>query len=43
LDRKNLHLERLRHIISDSLNIDPAVLSDPALSVDLKEIYHTQA
>ena len=39
LDRKNLHLERIRHIISDSLNIDPAVLIDPALSVDLRAIY----
>ena len=40
LDRKNLHLERIRNIISDSLNIDPAVLIDPALSVDLKAIYN---
>jgi hypothetical protein len=42
LDRKNLHLERIRHIISDSLNIDPAVLIDPALSVDLAGIYKAQ-
>jgi cytidylate kinase len=40
LDRKNLHLERIRNIISDSLNIDPAVLIDPGLSVDLKAIYN---
>jgi CMP/dCMP kinase len=43
LDRKNLHLERIRMIISDSLRIDPAVLIDPALSVDLNAIYHTQS
>ena len=42
LDRKNLHLERIRNIISDSLKIDPAVLIDPALSVDLRAIYKAQ-
>jgi cytidylate kinase len=39
LDRKNLHLGRIRNIISDSLKIDPAVLIDPSLSVDLKAVY----
>ena len=39
LDRKNLHLGRIRNIISDSLNIDPAILVDPSLSVDLKAVY----
>jgi CMP/dCMP kinase len=39
LDRKNLHLGRIRNIISDSLKIDPAVLVDPSLSVDLKAVY----
>ena len=42
LDRKNLHLERILNIISDSLNIDPAVLIDPARSVDLRAIYKAQ-
>jgi cytidylate kinase len=39
LDRKNLHLERIRNLISDSLKIAPAVLLDPSLSVDLKAVY----
>ncbi len=39
LDRKNLHLGRIRNIISDSLKIDPAILIDPSLSVDLKSVY----
>ena len=39
LDRKNLHLGRIRNIISDSLNIDPGILVDPSLSVDLKAVY----
>jgi cytidylate kinase len=39
LDRKNLHLGRIRNIISDSLKIDPAILIDPSLSVDLKAVY----
>src|SRR5258707_9877411 len=39
LDRKNLHLERIRNIISDSLKIDAAVLVDPGPSVDLKAVY----
>jgi cytidylate kinase len=42
LDRKNVHLERLRHIIADSLKIDPRVLADPSLSVDLKGVYQAQ-
>ena len=40
LDRKNLHLERIRAIISDNLKIDPSVLVDPSVSVDLKGTYH---
>ena len=43
LDRKNLHLQRIRNILSDSLKIDPAVVIDPSLSVDLKAIYQAQA
>lgn len=39
LDRKNLHLGRIKNIISDSLKIDPAVMADPSLSVDLKAVY----
>jgi cytidylate kinase len=39
LDRKNLHLARIRKIISDSLGIDPKVLHDPSASLDLQEIY----
>ena len=39
LDRKNLHLQRIRNLISDSLRIDPAVLIEPDLSVDLRAIY----
>jgi cytidylate kinase len=42
LDRKNVHLERLRHIIADSLKIDPRVLADPSLLVDLKGVYQAQ-
>ena len=39
LDRKNLHLQRIRKIISDQLGIDPKVLTDNSISVDPKEIY----
>src|SRR5260370_7717439 len=39
LTRTNLHLAWIRTIISDSLNIDPAILIDPSLSVDLKAVY----
>jgi CMP/dCMP kinase len=42
LDRRNLHLERIRNIISDSLKIDTRILVDPSLSVDLKGVYHAQ-
>jgi cytidylate kinase len=42
LDRKDLHLQRIRNIISDSLKIDSAVLIDPAVAVDLKAIYQSQ-
>jgi cytidylate kinase len=40
LDRRNLHLQRIRKIISDQLRIDPKVLIDGTISVDPKEIYH---
>jgi CMP/dCMP kinase len=43
LDRNSLHLGRIRNIISDSLKIDPAVLIDPSLSVDLKAVYKTHS
>ena len=39
LDRKNLHLHRIRKIISDNLAIDPRALSDNSIAVDVKEIY----
>jgi CMP/dCMP kinase len=39
LDRGNLHLLRIRKIISDNLGIDPKILVDESLSVDVKEIY----
>jgi CMP/dCMP kinase len=39
LDRKNLHLQRIRKIISDNLGIDPRALSDNCIEVDLKQIY----
>jgi CMP/dCMP kinase len=42
LDRRNLHLERIRNIISDSLKIDTRILVDASLSVDLKGVYHAQ-
>ena len=39
LDRRNPHLLRIRKIISDNLDIDPRILVDDSLSVDLNEIY----
>lgn len=39
LDRKNLHLQRIRKIISDNLAIDPKALSDDSIAVDVKKIY----
>jgi cytidylate kinase len=39
LDRRNLHLQRIRKIISDQLRIDPKVSIDDSISVDPKEIY----
>jgi CMP/dCMP kinase len=39
LDRKNVHLERIHRIIADELNIEPAVLRDPALDYDLPRVY----
>src|ERR1700726_3472067 len=40
LDRRNLHLQRIRKIISDQLGIDPKVLIDNSIPADPKEIYH---
>jgi hypothetical protein len=39
LDRKNPHLLRIRKIISDNLGIDPRILVDDSLSIDVREIY----
>jgi CMP/dCMP kinase len=39
LDRRNPHLLRIRKIISDSLGINPQILVDDSLSVDVNEIY----
>jgi CMP/dCMP kinase len=39
LDRGNPHLRRIRKIISDSLGIDPKLLVDDSVSVNVKEIY----
>jgi cytidylate kinase len=41
LDRKNLHLQRIRKIISDQLGIDPRALTDNSIELDPKEIYCT--
>ncbi|HEY1478169.1 MAG TPA: cytidylate kinase family protein [Chthoniobacterales bacterium] len=43
LDRKSLHLQRIRKIISDQLGIDPKVLINNSISIDLKEIYQRLA
>jgi CMP/dCMP kinase len=39
LDRGNPHLRRIRKIISDSLGIDPRLLVDNSVTVNVKEIY----
>jgi CMP/dCMP kinase len=39
LERKNLHLQRIRNMIADSLHIDPRVLVDDTVSVDLRQVY----
>jgi CMP/dCMP kinase len=39
LDRGNPHLRRIRKIISDNLGIDPKLLVDNSVSVNVKEIY----
>jgi CMP/dCMP kinase len=39
LERQNLHLQRIRNMIADSLHIDPKVLVDDSLFVDLRKIY----
>jgi CMP/dCMP kinase len=43
LDRKNLHLERIRNMLTDGLHINPAALVDPEVPVDLKAIYEKHA
>jgi cytidylate kinase len=42
LDRKNLHLHRIRKIISDNLVIDPRALIDDSIPVNVKEIFSAQ-
>ena len=39
LERKNPHLQRIRNMIADSLHIDPKVLVDDSVSVDLRRVY----
>src|ERR1700738_1989372 len=39
LDRRNLHLLRIRKIISNNLGIEPRIRVDDSLSFDVKEIY----
>lgn len=39
LDRKNLHMERIRKIIAEELRVDPVALSDGGLSINLSEVY----
>jgi cytidylate kinase len=39
LDRKNIHLPRIRKIISDNLSVDPRILTDPSAAIDLPKIY----
>jgi len=40
LDRKNLHLDRIRKIIAEELRIDPLALTDTASSLDLLQVYN---
>jgi cytidylate kinase len=39
LERKNIHLERIRKIISDALELDPMVLTDGNASFDVSAVY----
>lgn len=39
LDRQNLHLQRIRKIITDSFDLDLDVLVDPSTKLDLRELY----
>jgi CMP/dCMP kinase len=39
LDRENIHLPRIRKIITDSFDLDPSVLVDPSTKVSLRELY----
>jgi cytidylate kinase len=39
LDRENLHLQRIRQIITDSFSLNPAVLVNLSTKLDLRELY----
>ena len=39
LERKNIHLERIRKIISDALRLDPVVLTDPKTDLGVSAVY----
>jgi len=39
LERKNIHLERIRKIISDALRLDPIVLTDARTDLDVSATY----
>src|SRR5215831_2273366 len=39
LDRKNLHLQRLKKIIADDLALEVGVLTNPLAKIDLRGIY----
>jgi cytidylate kinase len=41
LERKNIHLERIRKIISDALELDPMVLTDGNAGLDVSAVYQT--
>jgi cytidylate kinase len=40
LDRKNVHLRRIKKIIADDLALEAAGLTDPSAKIDLRAIYH---
>jgi cytidylate kinase len=43
LDRRNLHLQRIRTIISDNLGVDPRALVDASIPVGVKEVFENAA
>lgn len=43
LDRRNLHLHRIRKIISDNLGVDPRALVDASIPVGVKEVFENVA